>query len=99
MTKNRLNNDLYRTLVLTILAGLAVVIVSLANRDVYAKSTIDEMFQNVNNRQAAFELLEEERHGTVDWKIEHMYEDVQWLVRQQGGIPSAESEDGGDTPQ
>lgn len=42
---SRINNDLYRTLVLTILAGLSVLVVAFARDDVYSKETIDAKFE------------------------------------------------------
>lgn len=51
----KINSDLFRTLVLTILAGLAVLIVSLSNRDVYSKEIIDVKFDNVEQRQLSIE--------------------------------------------
>lgn len=76
----KINSDLFRTLVLTLLAGLSVVVVAMANRDVYSKEMVDVKIE------------------AVDEKVDHMQEDVRWIVRQMGGTPSAETEDGGDTP-
>jgi len=71
----KINSDLFRTLVLTILAGLAVLIVSLSNRDVYSKEIVDVKFEAVEER------------------VEHMEEDVRWIVRTMGGTPSAETKE------
>lgn len=76
----KINSDLFRTLVLTLLAGLSVVVVAMANRDVYSKEMVDVKIE------------------AVDEKVDHMQEDVRWIVRQMGGTPSAETEDGSDTP-
>lgn len=43
------SNDLYRTLVLTILAGMGVLLVGLANRDVYSKDVVDTRFESVEH--------------------------------------------------
>ena len=71
----KINSDLFRTLVLTILAGLAVLIVSLSNRDVYSKEIVDVKFNAVEDR------------------VDHMEEDVRWIVRTMGGTPSVETEE------
>jgi len=61
----RINNDLFRTLVLTILAGLAVLIVSVANRDVYSKELIDTRFKAVEREMS---YIEED----VRWLVRRM---------------------------
>lgn len=61
----KLNNDLYRTLVLTILAGLAVIIMAMANRDVYSKELIDAKFESVEQRQVHIE-------DDVRWLVRRM---------------------------
>lgn len=77
----KINSDLFRTLVLTMLAGLSVVAVALANRDVYSKELVDVKFEAVEQR------------------VDHMEEDVQWIVRTMGGTPSAETTKDNHTPQ
>lgn len=77
----KINSDLFRTLVLTILAGLAVLIVSLSNRDVYSKEIVDVKFEAVEER------------------VEHMEEDVRWIVRTMGGTPSAETNENSNSSQ
>ena len=64
----KINSDLFRTLVLTIL-------VSLSNRDVYSKEIVDVKFNAVEDR------------------VDHMEEDVRWIVRTMGGTPSVETEE------
>lgn len=51
----KINGDLFRTLVLTILAGLAILIMSVANRDVYSKELIDTKFEAVDQRTSHIE--------------------------------------------
>ncbi len=51
----KINSDIYRTLVLTVLAGLSVIIVAMANRDVYSKEIVDIKFDNVEQRQLSIE--------------------------------------------
>ena len=58
---NRLfNSGLYRTLVLTILAGIAVLVIAFSNRDVYSKEQVDT---RVNSLEKQIELL----HDDVRW--------------------------------
>jgi len=92
MTRFLQDNDLYRTVILTILAGLAILAVSLANRDVYAKEDIDARFQ-------AQERLFEERYRYICANMEHMRKDIEWLVRREGGTPSAVTDQNNHTPQ
>lgn len=84
----KINGDLYRTLVLTLLAGLAVLVMAVANRNVYSKEMVDVKFQSVDRRVEA-----------VDEKVDHVEEDVRWIVRQMGGTPSAEADEDRDSPQ
>lgn len=84
----KINNDLYRTLVLTILAGMSVLIMTAANRSVYSKEVVDSKFESVDTRFVA-----------VDKQMGHMEEDVRWLVRRMGGVPSVEAEDDSDPSQ
>lgn len=74
----RLNSDLYRTLVLTILAGLALMVTGLANRDVYSKEVIDQKFESMTQ-------YEDERHRIIERDVGDIKSDVQWMVRQMGG--------------
>ena len=76
----KINGDLFRTLVLTILAGLAVLIVSVANRDVYSKEVVDMKVRRIDGN------VETVRHD-----IDNMQEDIRWMVRQMGGTPSVET--------
>jgi hypothetical protein len=87
MPPQKLNNDLYRTLVLTILAGLATVTVAMANRDVYSKEEINAKF-----------IALKERDRAIERQLEHIESDVQWLVRKEGGVPSAAPQGGDRTP-
>jgi peptidoglycan hydrolase CwlO-like protein len=82
-----LKTDLYRALVLTILAGLAAVTVALANRDIYSKDEID----------AKLDAAKENRRG-IERQIDHIQSDVEWLVRNQGGTPSAETDEDRHSP-
>lgn len=77
----KINSDLYRTLVLTILAGVAVLVISVANRDVYSKEIVDVKFE------------------AVEKQIDHIDEDVRWIVRTMGGTPSAEADEDNHTSQ
>ena len=51
----KINSDIYRTLVLTVLAGLSVIIVAMANRDVYSKELVDVKFEAVEQRTTNIE--------------------------------------------
>lgn len=51
----KINGDLFRTIVLTLLAGLSVVVVAMANRDVYSKEILDVKFDNIKMRQLHME--------------------------------------------
>jgi len=86
-----LKSDLYRTVVLTLLAGVAAVTVALANRDVYSKQEIDSRIDSVCER-------EDVRHKRLDRELEYMHDDVKWLVRKLGGVPSAEAEEDHHSP-
>jgi len=99
MTNNRLNNDLYRTLVLTILAGLAVIIVGLANRDVFAKDEVIARDAAIMQRLEAHECLGDDRYQTIIRGQSEIREDVKWLTRQMGGELRVETREGGDSPQ
>jgi len=83
----KINNDLYRTLVLTLLAGLAVLVMAVANRNVYSKEVVDVKFNRV-----------ETQVESVKEKVDHVEEDVRWIVRHMGGTPSAETEEGDHSP-
>lgn len=83
----KINGDLFRTLVLTILAGLSILLMGLANRDVYSREMVDVKFEAV-----------ETKVQTANEKIDHVEEDVRWIVRQMGGTPSAESGSDSDPP-
>lgn len=76
------DNGLYRALVLTLLAGIATVTVAFANRDVYTKEQIDDKFGG-----------HVDVHDMLDREIEYMRDDIQWLVRNMGGTPSAEAKE------
>ncbi len=65
-----LSGSLYRTLVLTFLAGIAVLAVSFANRDVYSKEQVDT---RVNGLEKQIELL----HEDVRWIMRrYIFRDV-----------------------
>jgi len=55
-----LNGSTYRTVVLTILAGIAALVIGFANRDVYSKEQVDT---RVNSLEKQIELL----HDDVRW--------------------------------
>ena len=78
------HSDLYRALVLTLLAGIATVTVAFANRDVYTKEQIDDKLD-------AREQVEDVRHNSIDKEVGLMHDDIKWLVRKLGGEPSADS--------
>ena len=75
------HSDLYRAIVLTLLAGIATVTVAFANRGVYTKEQIDDKL-----------LGHDEVHDMLDREIKYMRDDIQWLVRRMGGTPSAKGE-------
>jgi myosin-crossreactive antigen len=87
------NDDLYRTVVLTILAGLAAVTVAMANRDVYSKAEVDHRLNAVLQHSEDLHRLEDERHSALDKTVEDMRDDIKWIVRQMGGTPSDSRED------
>jgi hypothetical protein len=86
-----LGSDLYRALVLTLLAAVATVTVAFANRDVYSKAQVDSKFD-------ACRELEDERHERLDKEIEYMHDDIRWIVRRMGGTPSAKTEEDHNSP-
>lgn len=86
-----LGSDLYRALVLTLLAAVATVTVAFANRDVYSKAQVDSKLE-------ARQELEDERHARLDKEIEYMHDDIRWIVRNMGGTPSAETEEDHHSP-
>ena len=73
----RLNTDLYRTLVLTLLAGMAAVTVAMANRNVYTKDQVDI-------RMDATAAVEAERHRSLDDDVAEIKDGVQWIMRRMG---------------
>lgn len=87
----RLNTDLYRTLVLTILAGLAAVTVAMANRNVYTKEQVDARFESVN-------AVDTVRHQNLDDDVAEIKGNVWWIVRNMGGDPDATSGPDNHTP-
>lgn len=93
-----IGTDLYRALVLTILAGLATVAVALANRDVYNKADIDARFLAERDYSALLHVVEDERHVEVQRQLGLLQDDVRWIVRQMGGTPSVDTTQGSDTP-
>ena len=84
----KMSSDLYRTLVLTILAGLAVLIMSVANHNVYSKEVVDSKLQAIDAKSTAIEK-----------QADHIEEDVRWIVRKMGGTPSVETRHDSDSPQ
>ena len=81
---NKMSGDLFRTILLTMLAGVAVLIVALSNRNVYSKEAIDARFSGL-------EAVEDVRYETTSDRIEQIAIDVRWLVREWGGTPSADT--------
>lgn len=79
------NLDLYRTVILTVLAGIAVLVVSLANRNVYAKEEIDYRFKIV-----------QEQHETAckhtDKRLDDLHTDVRWIIQKMGGKTDADAQ-------
>ena len=83
----KIDDGIYRTLVLTILAGISILLMAFANRDVYSKEVIDAKFRRTEDRDAG-----------ITQRLDHIQSDVEWLVRRQGGIPSAQAREDSDTP-
>lgn len=88
---------LYRTVVLTLLAGVAVVAVALANRNVYTKPEIDTKIQSVQQHSTDLHRLEDERHRIIERDIQDIKQDVRWIVRQMGG-EVADTQEGDHSP-
>ena len=82
---------MYRVVVLTLLAGLAAITVGLANRSVYSKEVVDDKIEHVVDR-------DDLRHQLLDKEIGYMHQDIRWLVRDSGGVPSAEAKADSNTP-
>ena len=83
----KINSDLFRTMVLTILAGLAVLIMTVSNRNVYSKEIVDTKLEVVDTKIES-----------VNEKIGNVEEDVQWIVRRMGGTPSVDTAEGDHSP-
>lgn len=80
---------LYRTVVLTMLAGIAVVAVAFANRNVYTRSEVDIKLNEIRAVAEAVQELERTRDEDICRRLELIESDVRWMVRQMGGTPSA----------
>lgn len=87
--KPSLNNDIYRTVVLTILAGIAAVTVSFANRNVYTKDAVDTRIEAVKQRSIDLHKIEDERHMLLQEDIREIKSDLKWLIRNVGEINEA----------
>lgn len=85
------SSALYRTVVLTLLAGIAVVAVAFANRNVYTKEAVDLKFHEVHAVAAQAEYLNVQRNSDICRRLGLLEEDVRWIVRNMGGIPSADA--------
>jgi len=92
MKSIKLNTDLYRTLVLTFLAGLAAVTVALANRDVYSKQEVDQRIEST-------ELITDVKYRSLKEDVAEIRDDVKWIIQNMGGRHNAETGSSGDSPQ
>ena len=80
----KMSDEIFRTIVLTLLAGVAVLVVALSNRNVYSKETVDA-------KLAGIEQLQETKYESLDKRVQEVATDVRWLVREWGGTPVADT--------
>jgi hypothetical protein len=79
-----INTDLFRSIVLLLLAGLSATTVALANRNVYTKEDVDQRMQALEQRSVDLHHLEDERHEQLLRQMHALRQDVQWIMRNMG---------------
>lgn len=84
MSQRWFETDVFRTTLMLMLAGIAALLVGLSNRNVYSKEQVDDRFESI-------QAVEDTRHKALDQRVDEIASDVRWLVRKQGGTPSAET--------
>lgn len=89
--KRGMNLDLYRTVILTVLAGIAVLVVSLANRNVYAKEEIDYRFRVVQEKH-------ETAYTHTCERINELHTDVRWIIQKMGGKDDVNTQQDSNSP-
>ncbi len=77
MRHPRINTDLFRTLVLTLLAALAAVTVAMANRNVYTMDQVDAKLESI-------QCVEDLRHQNLYDDVTEIKDNVQWITREMG---------------
>lgn len=82
-----LRSELVRNATIVVVALVGVATVALANRNMYTKEQIIDKFE-----------AHGDVHDMLDREISHIRDDVQWLVRNSGGVPSVDAEKDNDTP-
>ena len=78
------NQNVYRTVVLTILAGIAVVVMAMANRNVYSMDDIDRMMEARDQHDHDVERVIDQRSKHIEDELKLLRQDVRWIMKELG---------------